>query len=370
MGFLAPIALGVAGGLFAAGGRGGGSMPQPPSYQPMQENPPQLAEMPSPQEIMQFIDELSGVQFMPVRQPNGTMQLKLMRLPRTEQEETIFRQGEQLLRSSLENVQRLTQYNPNEAASFRPFIDTFANINNQRLEDLSRLGNFTSIGQDIQNFRSMQTQLLDQEFGLQGNRLQDEMAHRGLAGSTSNQELKAALASEHAQARQQVDMNAQLMGSDLRSRQLEQEANLYGLRDTGRQAQLQQAELAYQLPIEQQQTAMQNSLAQANVGAQMRNQEQARLMGSMAPQLSSQITDNQNMQMLDRWNSTVQGQQNRYQLALQQHNANTGQRMNVYGAQMDNFRSRPPSFGQFLGNSMLNISGRAMGNQLMRQGWM
>jgi hypothetical protein len=80
---------------------------------------------------MDVIDEITGVQSLVTTNANGRKQRVTSRLPRSPEEEQRFKMAEQLIATSMENIQQLYKYDPRSTVDYAPIIQTFANINQE-----------------------------------------------------------------------------------------------------------------------------------------------------------------------------------------------------------------------------------------------
>ena len=308
--------------------------------------PPELPPPPKPQEIMDVIDEISGTQAVTVTGPDGKKRRVIQRLPRTPEEEQLFRQGEALMASALQNLKTLYNHDPSQVVDFAPVIETFANINRERAQDLAEITNLGNIQADVDDFKAIQKSLLNEE--LKQARLSQEqgLVERGHHNSTAGDSLRAQLAREEALARQQVDLNSRLYGEQLADQRLNRNINAFGLREQGRQGQLTQAQSAYNLSQQQKedleqkhQAEIQNQGALFQMGAGLRGEDASRAMATRAPELG-----------LNQWAQTNQDQMNRYNADINRMNAG-------YQQQLSHHQAQPPSFLETVGGLSSGIGG-------------
>ena len=318
--------------------------------------PPQLPAPPKPQEIMDVIDEISGTQAVTVTGPDGKKRRVIQRLPRTPQEEQLFRQGEELMSSAIQNLKTLYNHDPSQVVDFAPVIETFANINQERAEDLAQITNLGNIQADVDDFKAIQKNLLNEE--LKQARLSQEegLIDRGHYNSTAGDSLRAQLAREEALARQQVDLNSRMYGEQLADQRLNRNINTFGLREQGRQGQLTQAQSAYNLAQQQKedleqkhQAEIQNQGALFQMGAGLRGEDASRAMATRAPELG-----------LNQWAQTNQDQMNRYNADINRMNAGYQQRLAHHQAQPPSFLETVGSLGTGLGGAMMTAPSNSL----------
>src|SRR5690349_3290619 len=114
---------------------------------------PSLPPQPPAPELMDIIDEISGVQTITVTGPDGKKRRVTQRLPLTPQEKQILSQAEGLISQAVTNIQTLYSYDPSTVVNYQPFIQTFSNINTERMNDLAQIGNFKDIAEKVEQFR-------------------------------------------------------------------------------------------------------------------------------------------------------------------------------------------------------------------------
>ncbi len=311
---------------------------------------PQLPPQPAPVELMDVIDELSGTQTVTVNLPNGKKQRVTQRLPRTPQEDAMFKKAEDLMSQAVTNIEALYKYDPASVANYQPFIQAFSQINDERAADLAQIGNFADIGQKVASFRQLNKELVTRELDRQDRMSEEVLAKRGLGRSTAAAEERAARAGQRALVEQQGLINAELYGDDLMRKQLALQGDLYSMREAGRAGRLQEVQTGYEL--ERQKQADLEALRQ---GA---------------------VVENQNL--LATGAGIKQGDMNKSQLALQYNNsainlahqqavdqnqryaAQTNAIRNQYAMDMDRFRATPARFSEKLIDTGLSAAGQAV----------
>lgn len=300
--------------------------------------PPQLPRQPTPPELMDFIDEISGVETVTITR-DGKKRRVTRRLPLTPQEEEIMGKAGELLQQSVNNIEALYKYNPDAVANYQPFIQAFLDVNNERSADLAQIGNFQDLEQNVKSFADINRRLVNKSYDRSEHMSEEMLAKRGLANSTMAAEQRAANAGERALAVQQSDAMAAMQGEDLASRQLMRENALYEARDKGRQGRLQQAEAGFTLEsqrlnqLEQlRQTAIEENMNRAAFAQSLQGNEQKSQLGMQSNQLA-----------IGQQNAAAKDQMNRYNSNIntitQQHRLNT-----------EAFQNNPATFGQTFGN--------------------
>lgn len=321
---------------------------------------PQYVAPPAQEEIMDFFDEISGVQSITVVGPNGKKQRRTQRMPRTPEEEQLFKLGEDLTKKSIDNLISLYQYNPENVINFEPLLRTFANLNDERAAALGQVANIGNIREDIQAFRDMQTSLDDDMFMRQNRAMEENLGRKGLSDSYAGQEARAFAGRNENLYRKQSEFNANLYGEELAKKRLDRNAEAFALDETGRAGRLTAAQAEFQLRKDQQaeienkrQTAIGENMNLLKVGSGITGQDLNKALASNAPQLANQTFQMQNADSLQRYTAGVTAQ-----------NA-------AYDRQRHAYDNRPPSFmdlalqgGGAIGGAMLTGAPGSLGNRL------
>jgi len=300
---------------------------------------PQYVAPPPPEEIMDVIDEITGVQSITVIGPDGKKRRKIERLPRTPQEQEMFAVGEDLMKRSINNIKDLYQYNPDSVIDFEPLLRTFSSLNDERVNALGQIANIGNIQADIQSFREMQTALDDDMFMRQNRAMEENLGRKGLSDSYAGQEARAFAERNQNLTRKQSEFNANLYGEELAAKRLGRNAQAFALDETGRAGRLQAAQAEYGLRKDQQadienkrQTAIGENMNLLKVGSGITGQDLNKAMMSQAPQIANQTFQMQNADNLRRYEAGVTAQ-----------NA-------AYDRQRYAYDNRPPSFLDVAGN--------------------
>ena len=321
---------------------------------------PQYVAPPPREEIMDVIDETTGVQSITVIGPDGKKRRKIERLPRTPEEQQMFAMGEDLMKKSIDNIKDLYQYNPDSVIDFEPLLKTFADLNEERVNALSQVANIGNIQADIQAFRDMQTALDDDMFMRQNRAMEENLGRKGLSDSYAGQEARAFAARNQDLVRKQSEFNANLYGEEVAKKRLDRNAQAFALDETGRAGRLQAAQADYQLRKDQQaelerrrQTAIAENMNMLKVGSGITGQDLNKALASNAPQIANQTFQMQNADSLQRYTAGVNAQ-----------NA-------VYDRQRFAYDNRPPSFldiglqaGGAIGGAMLTGAPGSLGHRL------
>lgn len=329
---------------------GGDDAPQAPQYT---APPPQ-------EEIMDVIDEITGTQSITVIGPDGKKRRKIERLPRTPEEQERFAFGEELIKKSINNINDLYQYNPENVINFEPLLRTFADLNDERVNALGQVANIGNIREDIQAFRDMQTALDDDMFMRQNRAMEENLGRQGLSNSYAGQEARAFAARNENLYRKQSEFNANQYGEDLASKRLGRNAQAFALDETGRAGRLASAQAEFQLRKDQQaeienkrQTAIGENMNLLKVGSGITGQDLSKALATQAPQIANDTFSRQNADSLQRYTAGVNAQ-----------NA-------AYDRQRHAYDNRPPSFmdlalqgGGAIGGAMLTGSPESLGGRL------
>lgn len=316
-------------------------------------DPPDIPPPPEPQEILDVIDEISGTKMVTVTGADGKKRRVVSKLPRTPQEDAFFKQGEELMASSLRNLKTLYAQNPSQVVDFSPIVKTFADINKERMTDLGQIANFGNIAKDVEDFKVMQDGLVTQEYDRLNRAAEQKLAERGHYNSTAGDAFRSQLIRDQGLARQQADVNARLYGDQLAGAQLNRNAQAFGLREQGRQGRLQGAQSAYGL--EQQQKAdldqahqrqVGQELSKLEIGSGLRASDNNKAMQTKAPGIA-----------LNEFNAVNQDAMNRY-------NANVNAIASNYQNQLGHYNAKPPGFMESITDLGLSVGGMALGSYL------
>lgn len=319
-------------------------------------SPPQLPPPPPREEMMDVIDKISGVQSIVVTGADGKKRREIQRLPRTPQEEAFFKQGEELISKSLKNIKELYQYRPQDVVSFQPLIDTIANLSAERQNDLAQIADFGDIAQQVADYKQMNNTLLEEQLMRRDRATEENFAHRGISDSTAATEYRTSMARNADLARMQNNVNADIYGQDLAAKRLATNAAAFGLREQGRQGQLQGAETGYNLAQQQQQdlearrkAAIAENMNLFGVGAGLRGEDQNKAMMSRAPDLANSTFAMMNADSLNRYNADIGRQNMNYQNELA-----------AYNARPQSFGDKMLSLGGMVGGAMLSAPGSSL----------
>lgn len=288
------------------------------------ENPPApiIGPPPPPPEMMDIIDEITGTQSVIVTGADGKKRRVNSRLPRTPEEEQKLKMAEDLIASSMKNIQQLYKYNPESAVNYAPLIDTFANLDRQTMQSLGQIANMGNIEQDIAQFKQMQASLIDEQFENRERENQERMAHQGVGMSTHAAESRAALTRAHALARQEGDAKASMYGEDLASKRLARNAQAFGLEEMGRNAQRQTAQNQFALAKEHE-ADMERRRARAieeqrgllGIGSAIAGQDLDKALGNTNAATSLNTFNAQATDSMNRYNADVNRQMANFKMA-------------------------------------------------------
>ena len=316
--------------------------------------PPEAPQMPAQQaapELMDIVDELSGVQTITVTGPDGKKRRVTQRLPLTPQEEQTLNQAKNLMNTAVNNIQRLYKYDPASVANYQPFIQAFSNINQERMRDLSQIGDFKDIAEKVQQFKTMSQNIAMESFDNQQRMTEENLARRGLQRSTEAAENRAAMAKQKALLEQEVNVASENYGEDLQNRRLDREARTYNIREQVRNARLQEAEAGYNLERQRvedlenlRQNAINENVNMMGVGQSIAGQDTQR----------AQLGLEGNRSAISMFGAQAANQNQRY--------ANDVARMQgQHAMNMQQFKSTPARFGQQLRDLGLAAAGSYLG---------
>ena len=316
--------------------------------------PPQAPQLPAQQaapELMDIVDELSGVQTITVTGPDGKKRRVTQRLPLTPQEEQTLNQAKTLMNTAVNNIQRLYQYDPTSVVNYQPFIQAFSNINQERLGDLAQIGDFKDIAEKVQQFKTINQTLTMDAFDNQQRMTEENLARRGLQRSTEATENRAAMAKQRALLEQEVNVASENYGEDLQNRRLDREARTYAIREQGRNARLQEEEAKYNLEQQRvsdlenlRQNAINENVNMLNVGQGITGQDTQR----------AQLGLEGNRSAIAMFGQQASNQNQRYANDI-------ARRQGQHAMNMQQFKSTPARFGQQLRDLGLAAAGSYLG---------
>lgn len=303
-------------------------------------SPPQLPEPPKPQEILDVIDELTGTEAVTVTGADGKKRRVIRRLPRTKEEEALFKKGQEIMQSSMNAITNLYQYDPASVIDFAPIIETFANINQERADSLAQIADLGNIAQEIDNFRRMQSDLMQERFLADRNRLEEDLAHKGLASSTTGREERNLLNRSERLAQSQADLDALRFGESLADQRLSRNSRVFELQEADRANRLQASQMEYDLALQRK-----ADLEQMRQNAIREQQNQFALASGI-------VEGDSNKAMKSRANTDALAQmQIANGVQLGNYNANINRLTQQHNMAMEAFKNRQPGFGDMLMNA-------------------
>jgi hypothetical protein len=326
-------------------------------YRDMQkgEDPPDAPEIPKPEELkpedmIDVIDQITGVQSIYTTGSDGRRQRVISRLPRTPEEEQLYSQAGALISSALTNLNELYQREPEIVQDYQPLINAFAGLDDERVRDLSSVANLGNIQQEIDSFKQIQNNLVNEEIRRINLDQENKLAQRGHFSSSAGNDLRAQLAREEVLARQQVDLNTRAYGEDLADQRFNRQLQGYGLREADRQQRLNQAVMAHDLERQrveennaQTQTLVNNNLSQLQTGLNLQGRDQNIAMSSQAPNLA-----------IDQFNAQQNAMNQNYNNALNRANL-------TYNQQLSQHQMRGPTAQQSAANLGAGLLGMYLG---------
>jgi|KBSSwiStaDraftv2_1062776.scaffolds.fasta_scaffold21568_5 hypothetical protein len=312
---------------------------------------PEMQQIPNPppeKEMMDFISHITGTQSVTVTGADGKKRRVTTRLPRTPEEAESLKTGQDLLITSMKDIQNLYKYDPKSVISFAPLVNTFANLDRERLNDLGQIANIGNIQEDIANFKNMQGTLIDEQFAMRERSNEERLAHTGRGSGTYANESRAAMARAHGLARMQGDAQATRDAEDLAAKRLGTNKEAFGLREAGRQGTLEatQADYALNKADEQdqegrRQQALAERKGQFDIGSNVIKYDDWKALQDKThdQSLNTYLAEN-----------NVQNQRYGYQVNAIQANNRTAQEAHA---------NKPPTFGE-IGMNALGTLGGAM----------
>lgn len=310
---------------------------------------PQMQAIPNPppeKEIMDFVNHLTGTQTVTVTGADGKRRRVTTRMPRTPEEEENIQLGKDLFISSVKDIRDLYKYDPQSVISFAPLINTVNNIANERNFDLSQFADLGNIIRDTNDFREMQKTLIDEQFQLREEADQRRRAHNGRGGGSFAQEARANMARQHGLARAEGDMKARSYAEDLAAKRLSTNKEAFGLREIGREGTLNAAKVDYALQkedeLDQEQRrlrAIQEKRGQMDIGANIIRYDDAKALQDRTQADSLAMYQAENNVQNQRYGQQVGAIQANNQMA------------------MDEYRNRPPTFGEWAAGAVGNAVG-------------
>lgn len=323
--------------------------------------PPDLPPPPKREEMMDVIDRIAGAQSIEVVGADGKKRREIMRLPRTGNEKIIFEAGEDLLKQVIANVKQDYKNNPRQVIPFQPIIDVFANIGEERQNDLAQLGGFADIAREVADYKRMNDALLTEQISARDRAMEESFAHRGISDSTAATEYRAAAARNADLARMQTGVNADMYGNELAKQKIANYASAFNLREQGRAGQLAKEEAAFNLKSQERDAALADKRAQnlnaLQIGGGIVQNDLNKAQGSPAPALANQIFALQNNDALQRYNLDLNRRNMNYQNELAAYNAqgpSFGEQLLGLGGQVAGamFMGRPDSIAGRAGNAV------------------
>lgn len=304
---------------------------------------PQQQAIPAPppeKEIMDFINYITGTQTVTVTGADGKRKRVTTKLPETPEQLRYLQPARDMLATALTQLPKLFKYNPQSAISFAPVVDTFANLDQERLNDLGQFANIGDVEQYKADFRDMQRAVIDEQFATRRQRNEERLAHTGRGAGTYAAESRAAMAREHALARQIGDTRATQAAEDLAAKRLSTNEQAFGLREQGRRGTLEAVQADYALNKADEQD-QENRRLQA-----MKEQQGLFDLGSNV------IRYDESKALQDR---TQDQSLNTYLAENNVQNARYGHQVNAIAAnnrmKMEEYKGRAPSFGEWAANT-------------------
>lgn len=307
-------------------------------------SPPQLPPPPPIEEMLDIIDEVNGVQSIVATDAvTGKKKRVIQKLPRSPEDQALFDEAGRLMTRAIEESKRLYDYDPNQILDYAPFVIEVNRLNTERQADLAALAQIPDFTEEMTRFKAMQQTILDEAYTRQKTSQQEELNRMGYGHSSTASAYQAVLDSEKAKADQRLGVESEQYGRDLRRQDWGDRANLYELRERGRQGQLSALEAKYSLQQgyqRERESMRERALAHnrdlLSIGSAIRGADTAQRASSMAPQL--QFAD---------WGA-------RNSINIQRHQAEINRLMGQYQMDQVDQNNQNPGFGE----TMLRLGGQ------------
>lgn len=311
---------------------------------------------PSEKEMMDFVNYVTGTQTVTVTGADGKRQRLTTKLPRTPEQQRAMQAGEDLLITSLEDIQKLYKYDPKSVVSYAPLVKTVNDMSAETLRDLGQFANLGDIEQRKQQFREMNRTLVDEQFARERMSNEERLAHSGRGSGTYAAESRAAMARSQGLARAEGDARAVMGAEDYAARRLGTDAQAFGLRQGGRENTI---------------AAVRNEYGLEKADEQ--DMEQRRLRAIQ--ERGNQLKVGSDVVKYDDWKSLQDRTQQDALSTYQAENALQNQRYGLQAgaiqannkAKMDEYNNSQPSFGEWamgtagkIGSSMFTASPESM----------
>ena len=309
-------------------------------------SPPYIPPPPPKEELMDVIDHITGTEAVTMTGADGKKRRVIQRLPRSPEEEALYRDAGDLMQRSLAQIVELNKYDPKATVDFSGLITILGDLDAQRKEDIAELSNVPDFNAYVDDLKKNNRAILEEEFTRQENQNKGQLDRMGYGDSTAMAETRAALGKNRAQSLVQSDLDASMQGQQLAAQDISNRSNIYNFREQQRAGLLQKAQTEHQLTLSQKdqldnarQQALQNQFGLFQTGAKIRGDDAAKAMATQAPQLANQIFQQSNADSLNRYNAGVNAQMANYQ------------------NQLNAYNSRGPSFG----DSMMKLGMSGLG---------
>lgn len=299
----------------------------------------EMPAAPKPEDVMDVVDRIAGTQSITRVGANGKKQRVIERLPRTAQEEAIYREAGNIMTNTLRNIQNLYNVDPNAAMNYAPFVNTIQGLQQERSADVARLINMPDFAQFAQDFKTTEQANIREQFGEARNQTQSQLAGMGYGtDSTAWQNAQAAINAEESKASRGLDVRSKLAGQQYAQQELQNRIMGYTMGEHGRQDRQQAA--ATELGIQREQ------LNEREANRQRRVAEQAGLLQNAAAIRGEDAS-------VAARTVAPQLQQDMYRNQLAAHGADVN-------AIMYNNANRAPTFGEIAGNTLGYFGGQGL----------
>jgi len=310
--------------------------------------PPAAASPPTPREISDFVNEITGTAFKKMTLPNGSTEYRTIRHPRPPKQQEFFNLAENMLSESLRSMKELFAYNPDSIPSYTPLINSLNALSAEQKADLEKVSSFEGFGKEVALFKELAAQKLEQEQYNERQLLEEQLARRGLSNSSIGASQRAALQAQQQLAKQQSEASSIIQAEEVARTKQENRLVGYHERQLARENEANIAQTQYNLAMQQDQLKEERRLQAV--------QEQQNLLNTSRGILQQDI------------DNALRGEQNALNLMNSHNQAN----LNAYTAgenakavnyqqQLEYQKSKAPSFGDFLLKTAGTGLGYAMG---------
>jgi hypothetical protein len=277
-----------------------------------------IPDAPSIEEMYDALDLISGVQQKTVKDPlTGKRRVIRERIERSPEEEEIFNNAGEMIRSSVVKIMQAAREDPNAFVAFQPVIDAISSMSEQRQRDLAHLNAFADINEQVRAYKTLKQDFLERDLRIQENKIESELVRKGLSNSSAGREERALFELNKERLRQETDVMGDIYGENLATnrygiaeRQFAQQEAARGtsLRDEllkieGRRGEIEQLE-------KNKDRLLREDYRNLEIGSNLRGADLAKAVGARAPEFA-----------FNQWNAEEGHKTSRYQAQVAAINA-------------------------------------------------